>query len=120
METIDKQTINDGWELLLTRLTTVIGKRPADLNSVLFLIGVQELGKGPLRFSKEQKQDLMHVAVCTVLSLPGYYVPLSPDADGWPRFEQQRPVPPGDLLGQEAFLKQHIIDYFNQALSLNS
>lgn len=30
-------------------------KRPTDLNSVLFLIGVQELGKGAIVFLIEQK-----------------------------------------------------------------
>ncbi len=119
METTDTQSINTSWESLLDQLTMLIGKRPSDMNSILFLIGVQELGKGPLRFSKEQKQDLMHVAVCKVLSLSGYYSELPLDADGWPHFEQQKPVPPGDLLLQETLLKEHIIRYFAQSLSLN-
>jgi hypothetical protein len=119
METTDTQSFDLAWEQTLDQLTTLIGKRPADLNSVLFLIGVQELGKGPLRFSKEQKQDLMHVAVCQVLSLSGYFRQLSPDGDGWPRYEQTKPVPPGDLLLQETLLKEHIIRYFAQSLSVN-
>ena len=39
-----------------------------DLNSILFLIGIQELGRVQTRFSKEEKQDLMHIAVCRLLS----------------------------------------------------
>ena len=50
-----------------------IGKRPKDLNSTLFLISVQELGIGPKNFTKEEKQDLMHIAICKVLSYSGYY-----------------------------------------------
>ncbi len=119
METTDSQSIHTNWESLLDQLTTLIGKRPSDLNSVLFLIGVQELGKGPLRFSKEQKQDLMHVAVCKVLSLSNYYVESIRDTDGWPHFEQLKPVPPGDLLLQESLLKEHVIQYFAQSFSSN-
>jgi hypothetical protein len=61
------------WNLLLDKLQQVIGKRPADLNAVLFLIGVQELGQGIRQFSKEQKQDLMHIAICKLLSYSGIY-----------------------------------------------
>jgi hypothetical protein len=114
-EISDTQDLDTAWEATLDRLEILIGKRPGDLNSVLFLIGVQELGKGPIRFTKEQKQDLMHVAVCTVLSLSGYFRQLPPDADGWPHFEQTESVPPGDLLAQETLLKTHVIRYFAQS-----
>lgn len=104
------------WEKLLNQLQTILGKRPTDLNAVLFLIGVQELGKGPIRFSKEAKQDLMHIAVCRVLSLSGYYAKESLDKDGWPIWTLLKPLPQGDLMAQEAFLKEHIILYFQSVL----
>ena len=44
-----------------------------DLNAVLFLIGIQELGRWKSQFSKEEKQDLMHIAVCRLLSYDGHY-----------------------------------------------
>ena len=44
-----------------------------DMDGVLFLIGVQELGTGKQEYTKEQKQDLMHIAVCTLLAQSGYY-----------------------------------------------
>src|SRR3954462_1268139 len=49
------------WNALLEDLNDLIGKKPKDLNAVLFLIGVQELGQGNKNFSKEEKQDLMHI-----------------------------------------------------------
>ena len=101
------------WEKLLSRLEVIVGKRPSDLNSVLFLIGIQEVGLGPKRFSKEQKQDLLHVAVCTVLAQSGYYTSSGPDKDNWPQFELRMTLPPGDILLQEDLLKQHIIYYFD-------
>lgn len=104
------------WESLLDTLERLVGKRPADLNGVLFLIGMQELGRGPKRFSKEQKQDLLHVAVCTVLSLDGYYAPAGLDKDGWPQFELLKPLPAGDILAQEDLLKTNVLRYFDKTL----
>lgn len=105
------------WESLLDMLERLVGKRPADLNGVLFLIGMQELGRGPKRFSKEQKQDLLHVAVCSVLSLSGYYAPIGPDKDNWPQFDLLKPLPSGDILAQEDLLKSHVLLYFDSMLN---
>lgn len=113
---MDEKSIDIAWEGLLDQVQSLVGKRPADLNAVLFLIGVQELGTGPKRFSKEAKQDLMHIAVCRVLSLSGYYTFDGQDKDGWPRWILTKPIPHGDLLEQENFLKQHVIHYFESLL----
>lgn len=109
---MEAKSIDKSWDELLDQLQSLVGKRPADLNAVLFLIGVQELGTGPKRFSKEAKQDLMHIAVCRVLSSSGYYTFEGKDKDGWPRWTLSKPIPHGDLLAQETFLKQHVIQYF--------
>lgn len=100
------------WSRLTLFLQHTLGKRPKDLNSVLFLIGVHELGKGHQEFSKEEKQDLMHIAICKVLSLAGYYELTGVDADGWPHWNLVRKLPRFDLLEQEQLLKQHVIEYF--------
>ena len=111
-----EKTNNKSWEELLDQLQALVGKRPADLNAVLFLIGVQELGTGPKRFSKEAKQDLMHIAVCRILSSDGYYTFDGRDKDGWPQWTLAKPIPHGDLLAQEDFLKKHVIQYFESLL----
>ncbi len=111
-----EKNIDALWEDLLDQLNGLIGKRPVDLNAVLFLIGVQELGKGPIRFSKEAKQDLMHIAVCRVLSQHGYYALDGHDKDGWPIWVLTKPLPQGDLVAQENFLKEHVILYFQSVL----
>lgn len=113
---MSENEINTSWEHLLDQLTALVGKRPADLNAVLFLIGVQELGKGPIRFSKEAKQDLMHIAVCKVLGQSGFYTFDGYDKDGWPMWTLAKPVPQGDLVAQENFLKEHVILYFQSVL----
>jgi hypothetical protein len=100
------------WAALLAGVENMIGKNPKDLNGLLFLIGVQELGRGKKVFSKEEKQDLMHIAVCTVLSLSGYYVSEGNDEEGWPHFKQLKPLPGFIMIEQENFLKDHILLYF--------
>ena len=102
------------WVRLLSEVENMIGKRPKDLNSILFLIGVQELGRGQQNFSKEEKQDLMHIAICKVLSLSGFYKLDGIDEDGWPHWTAAKPLPHFDLLEQEKLLKMHIIEYFEQ------
>ena len=104
------------WHRLLQMLKETIGKKPADLNAVLFLIGVQELGQGRRTFSKEQKQDLMHIAICKVLSLSGFYELEGLDEQGWPHWKSAKKLPHFDLLEQEKLLKMHVLDYFEQEM----
>ncbi len=115
MTNVDEQLVEE-WEELLNVLEKVLGKRPADLNGVLFLIGVQELGKGPITFTKEQKQDLMHIAICKVLSLSGFYELEGLDKDGWPHWRVVEKLPHFSLISQETLLKMHVIRYFKEEL----
>jgi len=102
------------WNALLVYLHGVIGKRPKDLNGVLFLIGVQELGQGNKNFSKEEKQDLMHIGICKVLSLLDYYQLEGLDKDGWPHWKLIKKLPHFDLLEQEKLLRMHVLEYFEK------
>lgn len=106
------------WHRLLNKLGELIGKKPADMNGVLFLIGVQELGQGKKVFSKEQKQDLMHIAICKVLSLSGFYELEGIDEQGWPHWKLVKKLPHFDLLEQEKLLKMHVIEYFEKEIEL--
>jgi len=100
------------WQKLLKELDTNLGLKPKDLNGVLFMIGVQELGKGFKHFSKEEKQDLMHIGICRVLSSSGYYELEGTDKDGWPHWKLVKKLPHFDLLEQEKLLKLHVLEYF--------
>ncbi|HEV8514564.1 MAG TPA: hypothetical protein VGQ59_14880 [Cyclobacteriaceae bacterium] len=104
------------WQELLNELEKNFGKRPKDLNAVLFIIGVQELGKGAKNFSKEEKQDLMHIAICKVLSLAGYYELEGTDESGWPHWKLIKKLPHFDLLEQEKLLKMLVIEYFEKEI----
>ncbi|QSE98148.1 hypothetical protein [Fulvivirga lutea] len=106
------------WHELRLNLQKVLGKRPKDLNAILFVIGVQELGKGVKNFNKEEKQDLMHIAICKVLSLSGFYELEGLDEDGWPHWRPTKKLPHFDLLEQEKLLKMHVIEYFESEVQL--
>lgn len=83
-----------------------------DAQSVLFLIGVQELGMGYQKFSKRQKTELLHVAVCTVLAPYGFYKETGRDEDNWPHFELVKELPPLDERQQQHLIKEAILEYF--------
>ena len=102
------------WHMLLETIKRNIGVKPKDLNGVLFLIGVQELGGGSRIFSKEEKQDLLHIAICKVLSLAGYYTLEGLDKEGWPHWKLIKKLPHFDLLEQEKLLKMHVLEYFEK------
>jgi hypothetical protein len=106
------------WGKLLAGIQELIGKKPNDLNGVLFLIGVQELGQGQKNFSKEQKQDLMHIAICKVLSLAGFYELDYIDQDGWPHWKLVKKLPHFDILEQEKLLKIQVIEYFEKEFDI--
>ncbi len=100
------------WWTLEAKLVERFGKKP-DMDAILFLIGVQEIGLVQKKITKEQKQDLMHVAVCTILTPSGYYILEGRDKDGWPHFKQIKELPSLALPEQENFLKDHILMYFD-------
>lgn len=85
-----------------------------NMNGVLFLIGVQELGRWDGVFSKEQKQDLMHIAVCSLLEQDGYYEFVGRDAEGWPHYKLLKPVAERGEENQEKLLKEKVIAYFQK------
>ncbi len=83
-----------------------------ELNAILFLIGIQELGRWKQNFTKEEKQDLMHIAVCRLLSEDGYFEFVGRDADGWPHWKQLRQIKIEGVNSQEQLLKEKVITYF--------
>jgi hypothetical protein len=101
------------WWNLEVRMVERFGKKP-DMETILFLIGVQEMGTIKRKFTKEQKQDLMHIAICSLLSRSGYYEMEGVDADGWPHYKQLKEMPKMSLIEQENFLKDHILLYFEE------
>lgn len=108
-----KDDLQVRWLKLRILLKEKYGIKP-EMDGILFLIGVQELGTGKQEYTKEQKQDLMHIAICTVLTPSGYYKLDGFDEEGWPHFTQLRALPEFQLIEQENFLKDHVLMYFDQ------
>lgn len=83
-----------------------------DLQSIIFIIGLQELGKDFRRYSKDEKIDIMHVAICTLLKPYGYYDYIGHDEEGWPHYERTDKLPHLKPAQQSGLVKKAIVDYF--------
>lgn len=85
-----------------------------DEQTILFIIGLQELGKGMQEYKKEEKLDIIHIGICCVLKPYGYYKFIGNDDDGWPHFKNIKKLP-NDIQGesQQNFLKEAIINYLD-------
>jgi hypothetical protein len=101
------------WMHVELMLRARFGKLP-DMEGILFLIGLNELGTPDVtKYTKEQKQDIMHVAVCALLAQLGYYEYAGKDADGWPHYDIVDRVQTTDLKNQEQLLKECVVRYFD-------
>lgn len=108
--------VNTKWNELQLRIANDFDTDIPDIKVMLFLIGVQELGQGPKKFSKRQKEELMHIANCKLFSKLGFYELEGIDQDGWPHWKLVQPIPNYTLLEQEMLIKSLIIDYFEEVL----
>ena len=97
---------------LQERIARDFDNEKPDLKVLLFLIGVQELGQGPRKFSKRQKEELMHIANCRLFSELGFYELEGLDQDGWPHWKLVKQIPAYTLLEQEMVLKSLMVNYF--------
>lgn len=84
-----------------------------DLQAILFLIGLQELGLGYSKLNKNQKLDVMHIAVCALLSQWGYYTFSGHDKDGWPHWQATEKLPHLTPKEQNKLIKEAIVEYFD-------
>jgi hypothetical protein len=82
-----------------------------DLDGILFLIGIQEVGKGHKYYKKDEKLDVMHVAICTLLQPYGYYEFTGLDADGWPHFIEKEKLPNLKAGEQTVLMKEAVVYY---------
>lgn len=100
------------WNETITRVSAQFGEK-LDYAAILFLIGVQELGKDYQNFKKDQKVELMHIGICSLLVPYGYYTFVGRDEDGWPHFERTDTLPALEPNEQELLIRRAIVRYFN-------
>lgn len=105
------------WNETVTRISASFGEK-LDYTAILFLIGVQELGKDFQTYKKDQKVELIHIGVCSVLIPFGYYQFIGRDEDGWPHFERTDLLPALNPEEQELLVKRAIIRYFNPEIEV--
>lgn len=83
-----------------------------DLDAIIYLIGVQELGRFQQLFKKDEKVNLMHIAICRLLEPYGYYEFDYFDQDGWPHYKVKETLPPLKAGEQTVLMKEAIVQYF--------
>lgn len=103
------------WDSLLDRVNERFGQ-DMDVQAILFVIGLQELGQKVEKLSKDQKVEVMHVAVCTLLEPYGYYSFIGRDKDGWPHWETKEQLPRLSNAEQEQLIKEGILDYLDNSI----
>lgn len=99
------------WNLVSKKLKELYGEEP-QIDGILFLIGVQELGMGYKKFKKDDKLAVMHIAICTLLEPYGFYEFVGRDEDGWPHWNIKENIPHLDSKQQNKLMTEAIVDYF--------
>ena len=101
------------WE----KVTTLLSNRFADgetldLDAIIYLVGLQELGQLHRKFKKDEKINLMHIAICKLLEPFGYYKFDFVDKEGWPHYKVIEQLPPLKAGEQSVLIKEAIVMYF--------
>ncbi|WP_044400841.1 hypothetical protein [Lacinutrix sp. Hel_I_90] len=107
------EALKERWDLVVTKLSNQFADGDTlDLDAIIYLIGVQELGQLDRAFKKDQKLDLMHIAICKVLSPYGYYELDFVDDEGWPHYTIKEELPHLKAGEQSVLMKEAIVNYF--------
>lgn len=107
------RSIEEKYTLLVKKLSLQFADGDTiKLDAILYLIGVQELGKGFIPFSKDDKLNLMHIAICKIFEPSGYYKFTHHDEDSWPHYDLLKPLPMLEVEEQAIFMKEAIVLYF--------
>ena len=107
--------LKDQWNYLVKELTQQFSEGDVlNLDGIIYLIGVQELGQGKRLFKKDEKVNLMHVAICKLLEPYGYYEFDFFDKDGWPHWDRNKKLPNLSDEEQDQLIKQAILSYFSE------
>lgn len=107
------EQLKQRWELIVKKLSAQFADGEIlDLDAIIYLIGIQELGQTHKTFKKEHKLDLMHIAICKLLSPYGYYELDFVDEEGWPHYKVLEQLPHLKAGEQSVLMKEAIVNYF--------
>lgn len=101
------------WDQVVTNCSEQFGDGEIlDLEAIIYLIGVQELGQFKKKFKKDDKVNLMHIAICRLLEPFGYYSFSHFDEEGWPHYNIVDTLPTLKAGEQSVLMKEAIVQYF--------
>ena len=107
------QQLKIRWEKVVSHLSNQFAEGDVlDLDAIIYLIGVQEYGKFKQEFKKDEKLNLMHIAICRLLEPYGFYEFDFVDKDGWPHYNVKEELPPLKAGEQSVLMKEAIVNYF--------
>ncbi|MCR9263761.1 MAG: hypothetical protein NXH86_06360 [Flavobacteriaceae bacterium] len=107
------EKLKERWELLVERLSQQFSDGdPLEIDGMIYLVGVQELGSFHRGFKKDEKINLMHIAICRLLEPYGYYDFDFFDDDGWPHYKVKEQLPPLKSGEQAILMKEALVNYF--------
>lgn len=105
--------LKERWEKLVNILSDQFSQgEDLDLDAIIYLIGIQELGKLHHKFKKDEKVNLMHIAICRLLAPYGFYEFDYVDNEGWPHYKVKEELPPLKAGEQSVLMKEAIVNYF--------
>tara|TARA_R110000868_G_scaffold13954_1_gene65234 strand:+ start:3829 stop:4185 length:357 start_codon:yes stop_codon:yes gene_type:complete len=114
------EQLKQRWELVTKKLSNQFADGDnLDLDAIIYLIGVQELGQLDRTFKKDQKLDLMHIAICKLLLPYGYYELEFVDDEGWPHYKAKEELPFLKAGEQSVLMKEAIVNYFIETEYIN-
>lgn len=107
------EQLKQRWEEVVALLSNRFADGEAlDLDAVIYLVGVQELGQLHRKYKKDEKINLMHIAICRLLEPFGYYEFEFFDEQGWPHYKILEQLPPLKAGEQSVLMKEAIVQYF--------
>lgn len=110
---MENKTDNELWaEVEAFFVANFDTEKHPQIDTLLFLIGVQELGSGKQKYTKDDKVNILHIAVCRLLEPFGYYKFSHYDDDGYPHFAEVEKLPELKPNEQQILMKKAIIQYF--------
>ncbi len=105
--------LKERWEALVEKLSAQFSDNdPLELDAIIYLVGVQELGQYHRKYKKDDKLDLMHIAICRLLEPYGYYEFDFFDEEGWPHYKIKEELPTLKAGEQSVLMKEAIVGYF--------
>jgi hypothetical protein len=107
------EQLKERWNVVVEKLSQQFADGDTlDLDAIIYLIGIQELGQLHRKFKKDEKVNLMHIAICRLLEPYGYYEFDFFDDQGWPHYKVKAELPNLKAGEQSVLMKEAIVNYF--------